>query len=252
MKKILLALFLLLIPTVVYADIGPKPSITINLKNMKGTNYKIDLLSDCSTKKDEIVSSYSSYKDEPIYKYHEGNLYATTLRDFLLHGDVEGNKSHTHKFTYFGVPNEFKVIIQMSDGTIRVSDVIKKTSFDYKVTLDVDTMTIVGKSNHKVFKFFGLLLLTIIVELLIAMLFKIKDYKVIFITNLITNSLLQLAIMRYLPIMGSMIILVIFELIVFVLEYLVYLKCLRNIEHKKKLAYTFLANLATALLTLII
>ena len=67
MKKILLALFLLLIPTVVYADIGPKPSITINLKNMKGTNYKIDLLSDCSTKKDEIVSVYSSYKDEPIY-----------------------------------------------------------------------------------------------------------------------------------------------------------------------------------------
>ena len=63
MKKILLALFLLLIPTVVYADIGPKPSITINLKNMKGTNYKIDLLSDFST---FSIVSLSGYTDSNL------------------------------------------------------------------------------------------------------------------------------------------------------------------------------------------
>ena len=87
MKKFfLITLFILLIPTVVCADTGPKPSITVKLKNMKGTDYKIDLLSDCSGKEKEIVDRYSDYKNEPIYKYHEGSWYATSLRDFLLHG----------------------------------------------------------------------------------------------------------------------------------------------------------------------
>ena len=249
MKKILLfVLFLLLIPTTVLADTGPKPSITVKLKNIKGSNYKIDLLSDFSNKKDKIKNGYI---DEPIYEYHEGNWYATTLRDHLLHGSIEENKNHEHRFTYFGVPSEFKVIIQMSDGTIKVSDKIKKTSFDYKVTIDVNTMNAVGVKNNSVLRFIGLLILTIIVELLIAMLFKIKNYKVIVITNLITNTLLQLAIIRFLPIMGSMIVLVLCELVVFIIEYLVYLKYLK-IENNKKLLYTLLANLSTALLTFII
>lgn len=253
MKKILLlALFILLIPTTVCADTGPKPSITVKLKNMKGTNYKIDLLSDCSTKKDEIVDMYSSYKNEPIYKYHEGNWYATTLRNFLLHGEVEGNKSHTHTFTYFGVPDKFKVIIQTSDGKIKVSDIINKKEFNYNLTIDVDTMKVASIGGSTIFSFIKILLITVLVELFIALLFKIRSYNVVVITNLITNSLMQLAIIRYLPIFGSLIIIIILEIIVFFIEYLTYLKFIKEIPNKNKFIYTLIANLTTALITFII
>ena len=133
-KIIAFLLTLIFIPQVVMADTGPKPSITVTLKNIEGSDYLIDLMSDFKNRPDdieEIVDYYNIYKDRQIYTYHEDTWYATAIRDRLLFGSIEGNSDHIHEFTYFGVPNEFKVIIELPDGTIKTTEKIKKTSFDF-------------------------------------------------------------------------------------------------------------------------
>ena len=250
-KKLLFLLLILLLPITASADTGPKPSINVTLKNINTTNYKIDLLSDFSDKKEyinDIVDHYSNYKNEPIYKYHDDYMYATCLRNFLLHGEIEGNKEHTHYFGYFGVPNKFKVIIQMPDGTIKVSELLEKKAFDYNVTIDANEMKVVSENKDiNIFNYIKILLITVIIELLLALLFKTKKYYVIIITNIITNTLLQFAMFKY----SSILLFVMFELIIFVSEYFIYLRYI-DINKKKLLLYTALANVITMLLTFII
>ena len=252
-KKLFISLILFLLPITVFADTGPKPSINITLKNMNTTNYKIDLLSDFSDNKDdidEIVEYYSQYKDEPIYKYHEGTMYATTLRNFLLHGSIEGNKDKSHTFTYFGVPNEFKVIIQMPDGSIRVSELLKKKAFDYDVVIDVNDMKVVSENkdiNKIIFNFIIVLLITVIIEFVIALFFKTKKYYIIIATNIITNTLLQCAMFKS----EGLTVFLVLEAIIIVSEYFIYLRYI-DINKKKLLIYTLVANLITMLITFIV
>ena len=253
MRKFLV-LLLILIPTFVLADTGPKPTINITLKNMKDSNYLIDLVSDFSNKQDlidNIVDRYEEYKDHEIYKYHDGNWYATAIRNWLLFGSIEGNDNFTHTFTYFGVPNEFRVIIELSDGTIKTTERIKKTSFDFSIEIDVNDMRVIEKvfANNNYLKNVLILVLTIVIEVLIAFLFKTKKYHIIALVNLITNICLQLMIIYVLD--SSLIYFILLEFVILIVEMFIYLKTLK-IEKPKTIIYTAIANIVTALLTFII
>ncbi len=253
MKKFLI-LLLILIPTFVLADTGPKPTINITLKNMKDSNYLIDLVSDFSNKQDlidNIVDRYEEYKDHEIYKYHDGSWYATAIRNRLLFGSIEGNDNFTHTFTYFGVPNEFRVIIELSDGTIKTTERIKKTSFDFSIEIDVNDMKVVEKvfANNNYLKNVLILVLTIVIEVLIALLFKTKKYHIIALVNLITNICLQLMIIYVLD--SSLIYFILLEFVILIVEMFIYLKTLK-IEKPKTIIYAAIANIVTALLTFII
>ena len=257
MKKIIniLLIFLILLPVSVLADIGPKPTINITLINMKDENYLIDLMSDFENRPDDIekiVDGYSDYKERAIYNYHEGYWYATTLRDFLLFGSVEGNKDYKHTFTYFGVPDEFKVIIELADGTLKISEKIKKTSFNFDVTIDANDMKVVNNSSKTNYlKHFEILVLTILVEVCIALLFKTKKYHIIALVNLITNITLQLLMINVSAFSTSILYFSLIEIIIVFIEGIIYLNILKT-NKKKIILYTILANLATAFLTFII
>lgn len=255
MKKKIGVLFILLFAFIpkVLADTGPKPSITVTLKNMEGTDYLIDLVSDFKDKEDyinDIVERYSDYQERPIYQYHDGTWYATSLRDRLLWGDVNGNERHEHEFTYFGVPSEFMVIIEFSDGSIKVTDKIVKTSFDFNIEVDVNTMNVVheiGVTNNYM-KYLCILIATIIIELLIALLFKIKNYGVIIVANIITNISLQL-LMVFVGL--SLFEFILAELAIIGIEGIIYIGRLK-VSKKKLVIYVVTANLVTALLTFLI
>ncbi len=263
MKKVFKILFIIcifvIVPKSVFADMGPKPSITIKLKNIESKNYMIDLLTDLSDKEyliDEVASEYfNNYKKQPIYNYHEGNWYATSIRDKLLFGDITATKDYTHIFSYFGVPNEFKVIIQLDDGSLRVSKLLTRKDFNYTVTLDVNSMDVISdytSLTYKVFSLIKVILITLIVELLVAILFKIKQYNIIVFSNIFTNLILQLAIINNIYILNNIKLFVLLEIVVCILEFLIYLKFIKNINYKKLFIYTFIANFITAFLTFLI
>lgn len=271
-QKIFILMFLILIlfsNLAVSADTGPKPSITITLKNMKGSNYFLDLLTDSNEKYDpeEFILSYNpmhngegendepsnvDYSKQPIYLYNEAGWVATALRENLLWGSVEGNLKHLHKFTYFGVPDEFKVIIQYPDGTLKVSELIIRDEMDFEIELDVDTMEIVNTGN-KVLKIKNIafcVIITIIIELLIALIFKIKYVLDITFANLLTNIFLQILLNFFVS--QYMLAFLIGEIFVVIIEFLIYKKVFKEISTKKVILYTICANLITALLTFVI
>ena len=139
-------------------------------------------------------------------------------------------------------------MINNDTGKIKVSDEIIKKDFSSKVTLDYNNMIFESDSSLNLKNIFLILLITIIVEIVIALLMKyIKHVKVILITNIVTNILLQLLLN---VISGNYFIkLILFEILVVFDEYLIYKKFMKSESTSKILIYTLIANMITASLT---
>lgn len=266
MKKILIFLLLVIsiiaIPTNVFADEGPKPSIDIKIKNLKTKNYIIDLFvyDKEKAKKDEgpqVWGDPGLTDDEiqELYKLnYDGWISASTRAGLILFSDCKGNAEHENGFGYFGTPEVYKIVIINKDtGEVKISKKIVRKEFNSEVTVDYKDMKVV-ETNINIVKMIiviGLaLIITIVVELLIALLFKTGNYTTIAITNLISNVLLQMLLLvfisNYIPAF------IIGEVLVIGAELLVYLLRFKNISKAKTTIYTLVANLATILLTFIL
>lgn len=243
-------IFFMAIGCAVNADMGPKPSITIKLKNMKTANYTIDLLTKDVEYSEEILPEYAQYSNSKTYQYNEDGWVATKMRNSILWGDIEGNSEYTHTFNYFGTPSKFKVIIEYKDGTVLVSDIIERTEFNYDITLDVNTMKI-SKTNS--FNWlWGILLhiiLTLVIEIIIALIMKIRDLKVIVGVNLLTQVIFHVVVWvmskvgMFAIYCNYFIVYAIMELFICTIEYLLYRKFLKTTEKNKILLYTVVANI---------
>lgn len=140
------------------------------------------------------------------------------------------------------------IIINNDTGKIKVSDEIIKKDFSSKVTLDYNNMIFESDSSLNLKNIFLILLITIIVEVVIALLMKYRKHvKVIMITNIVVNILLQLLLN---VISGNYFIkLILFEILVVFDEYLIYKKFMKSESTSKILIYTLIANMITASLT---
>lgn len=266
MKKIMLFIILLIsilaIPTNVFADEGPKPSIDVKIKNLKTKNYIIDLFvyDKEKAKKDEGPAVWgdpglSEEEIQQLYKLnYDGWISASTRAGLILFSDCKGNAEHENGFGYFGTPEVYKIVIINKDtGEVKISKKIVRKEFNSEVTVDYKDMKVV-ETNINIVKMIiviGLaLIITIVVELLIALLFKTGNYTTIAITNLISNVLLQMLLLvfisNYIPAF------IIGEVLVIGAELLVYLLRFKNISKAKTTIYTLVANLATILLTFIL
>ena len=283
---IFLALIISIFPTIVNADMGEKPSITIKIKNLETNNYIIDLLIHAEKPEDYYPNSYFSNDgrtistDEPgeidkngiiiyfdkiaevrditidqakqLYNIDYNGWISANTRNILLWGTCNGNNEHEHYFHYFGVPDRYKIIIINNDtGDIKVSDEIIRKDFTSKVMIDYSSMSISSKGSLDIKSIVLALLITIAIELIIALLMKFRKYiKVIIMTNTTTNILLQLSLNI---ISGNYLTkLIIFEILVIITEYLIYKKYMNEESAKKILLYALIANMVTACLTFII
>lgn len=273
----ILILFMIILTGLNYnvnADMGAKPSITINLENIDTKNYLIDLLVydesgenyssplDYNGKKGEQYSTTSGYDNlktitveqlETLHKInYDGWISEGTRWDaYLLFADCSGNNKHEHYFSYFGTPETYKAVIVFNDGETRVTDVIHRTDFQSEIIIDVNTMEVVSKGSvpSALKSILIPLLVTIIVEIIIALVMKLKNIKVILLTNVITNILLQLLLI-YTP-LSYILTFLILETLIFITEYLIYKKYFKDISKQKIISYTLLANLATVILTFV-
>lgn len=276
----------------VNADMGAKPSITINLKNMTTSNYVIDLLEYAENIEEYYPDSNfssngrsSEFIDEngirdkngiivyfdkiaerrvitvdqakTLYNIDYDGWISSCTRNSLLWGGCAGNSEYNHYFNYFGTPTTYKVLILFNNGETRVTDVINRTDLQSEITIDVNTMEVNTKINTKMninaniksnLKYIVFpLLITVIVEVIIAVFMKIKNMKVIISTNIITNILLQLLLMD-IP-QSYIAIFIISEILIFITEYLIYKRFLKDISKTKIISYTLIANLTTLILT---
>ena len=266
MKRIMLFIMLIIsiivIPTNVFADEGPKPSIDVTVKNLKTSNYILDLFVYDKEKaeKDEgpaVWGSIGLTDDEinQLYKLnYEGWISASTRAGKIIFSDCKGNDEYHNQFGYFGTPEVYKIVIINKDtGEVKISKKIVRKEFNSEVTVDYNNMKVV-ETNINIVKTLIItaisLILTIAIELGIALLFKTKNYVTIAITNLISNVLLQALLLIFVS--NYTLVFIIGEILVIGAELLIYLLRLKNISKAKTTIYTLVANLATILVTFLL
>ncbi|QZY53939.1 hypothetical protein [Crassaminicella profunda] len=252
-KKILFILLcfttmLTIMLTTAYADIGPKPSIVINFEGLEDESYYVTLLSEVSsTGPHRVLGEYSNNQ-----RYHEGDEEYTIWQKFLSYEDKDGfyflqyfeNCTHTSEFTWgYYPPPKFKILIYFpeQDSFVVSEDSYEQYAFDsyYKVDakgLEIQSVaisdTIKAEKNYdytwEIVSLFGRIILTIAIEVLIALFFCFKAKKqllIIGVVNIITQSILNILLNIINYYQGSMMFVfnyVWMELLVLIIEAVVY------------------------------
>lgn len=278
MKKVIqllaftLVLLALVLPVTVFADVGPKPSLHIFVKNFNTKDYYLDVLVQGERiDYSDLNRNYTEeYKELELYKYNKDGWLAKHIRYHLLFGDLKGKYDENkdmmvHNFSYHGVPHTFKIIIQEPDGNLYVSDVITTNQFNSNVILDRKTgeieavkgvyIDLLGNDGGILRTVVISMLLTILIELLIAIPFKIRPLKVVIWVNAATQLflhtvLLSLFFLRQYSMMNTSFL--VLEVCILVLEYFLYKKFADNVKKERLISYVIVANLSTFLLGLII
>ena len=210
-KKILTLLLLLsvgvfVLPTIAYADIGPKPSVNINFVGMEDTVYYITLLSQTEsagphsfrqTPIDETSSLVDVHKQEDLGAWNALRGYRDADGFYFLNYFQRSNQENTYEWGYYP-PSTFKVLLYFpGENRFIVSDIQEKYAFDsyYQVSLTegFSVMTVEKNYNYslELLSFFARMLFTLAIELFIALLFGLRK-KSIFLCVLTVNTITQL------------------------------------------------------------
>lgn len=268
MKRKLSALFtaflisLTLFSALVSADAGPKDSLVISFHNIKADICYCTLLSKyespgyhtSNTKSDdEIPKAFQNYKDLDGFFY---------LENYAL---ISGSKEFIWDYT---PPQTFKVLLYFpKTQKYAVSGIIEKAAFNARYSVDMQGIDITA-DNLKIqvtdentpirvlFSFLVRVFVTILIELVIAILFNYKSKNqviTILTANIITQVLLNILLNKIYIDLGAFFMLLLYiplEIMVFIAESVVYCIFLKSSEKAAVKAancvlYSFLANLAS-------
>ena len=268
MKKRLFALIAVLIfitvtAMPVYADMGPKPSIELTVKNAPDEDYYIDLIMPGNFRKkedllQEVNEEYSG-KDAEMMMGLVNNIddgwyprYGGRFRKF-----THSKSSHTYTFDYNEVPVKFKVIIVTESGKVIKSEEFTRKAYNAEITFDAETGKLSenksGMFAKQFIRFLITFLSTLLIEGMIFRCFKFEgkaghNFVVFFLTNLCTQlllyvviSLLPLHMLIYGGIFAA-------EIIITIIEGCVYSKLLT--PKGKGARYAIVANILSFVLSL--
>lgn len=261
MKKLKLLIFLLLImiPVSIFADAGPKPSLEIIVEGMENDSYWLDLLVqdeaeyswlDITPEEKERVKKLAEYKDED--GFHPALLGGTHVPlSGKLKGEVLSEGTYSHKFSYVGTPEEFKIAILTEENELIVSSMITREHFNSRVIFDVSTLEAkeVLPFKSMFFEFNLRLILTLTIEFLAAILFgfSIKKYwKVLLKVNIFTQVLLNIGVLAgnlYGGLFMAIFIFIVLEVFILVFETTIYARILTDKPRFRRIFYGITANL---------
>ncbi len=237
----------------VSADMGPKASLTIEIANAPENHYYVALLTKeefgphqwISTENIHVADDEEKTASEAFMNYHDIDGYKT------LNNVQECSDNNVFSWTYYP-PSEFKIAIyNVADGSLKVSEALKKQAFDarfvveYGPSLKVEE---IDQTASNISKFLLRALITTIVEVLLGLLFGYREKKhiiVIVVTNLITQILLNLFMAIADVSMGGYAWLLLFPIgegIVWLIELIVYMIAIKKKPKWLIFIYTTLAN----------
>lgn len=201
---------------------------------------------------------------ESLYNLNYDGWVSSCIRNHLLWGKCIGNTTHEHFFNYFGTPKIYKVLIMNNDtGEIKVTDTIERIDFNSNITIDYETMVVknnisgFSRNFTKILPVLIPVIMTVIIEIIVLACFKMtnkRNTKIVLITNIISNLILQLLLIKIdkIPkITGSteMNCFFIFEVFILLLESIIYYKTLEIDKSKKIILYAIIANLTSGFFT---
>ncbi|MEG0452019.1 MAG: hypothetical protein RR558_03060 [Coprobacillus sp.] len=257
-------LFVFLSP--VYADMGPKPSINLDIAGLEGQKYYVTLLS-----KEESTGPYSVYnetidgeskiKDNIFKKFVE---YQDTDHYYFLQYFEECTQTSRFSWNYFP-PKVFKVLIYLPEtDKFIVSDIYEKEGFDSYYHIDVKELTegniTLDISNDiiKTYQIESLLIrmaLTVVIEVIIALCYhfsKKRQLLLILGVNILTQLILNIGLFTIDSLVISSINFIFMESIVIYMECKLYAKFLGDDILKNRIyGYTIFANMLSIVIGLL-
>jgi hypothetical protein len=218
MSLICFIALIFLFPVPVHADMGPKPSVNIQFTGLEGQTYYVTLL---AKQKSTGPFSYSTEPIDPQSYLAAGEHQAENLeawQAFRDYQDEDGfyflnffrrmDSENSFSWTYYP-PDTFKVLIYLpADHQFITTKILDKYAFDsyFKVSVSADmAQTDVTRSYNlsaELLSLFVRIILTLAVEMGIALLFQIRKKKAllfIFLVNVITQVSLNvlLSVINY-------------------------------------------------------
>lgn len=260
---------LMAMPITASADMGPKPSVRIEFTGIEGETYYGTLLS-----LRDSTGPASAWNGNPDYAhYHPGEDGYDIWLKFVEYQDTDGyfflqwlwdcSENNQLNWTYYP-PTSFKILLYFPEtDTFYVSPVYERYAFDSYFTVDLsdyDTDPILAHQSYdytwEIISLVARIVLTIALELGIALLFGYREKKVLgflAVVNIITQVILNVAlnIVNYRS--GSMSFTfsyVLYELLVFAIEAVAYSVLLKKFSSKelkkgRAVGYAFVANAAS-------
>ena len=267
--SLLICLILVLnLPVTAKADIGPKPSVRITFTGIKGETYYGTLLSERrSTGPATAWDGYEEYRDwkpeseKPIWE--KFIAYEDTDGYYFLQEWWDCSETNQLNWTYYP-PTPFKILLYFPEtDSFYVSDIYERYAFDSYFSVDLSeyaTSPITARQSYdytwEVISLVARIVLTIALELAIALLFGYRENKALgflAIVNVITQVVLNVAlnIINYRSgSMGFTFAFICMEILVFAIEAITYKAVLHRYSEKEKVnrrgvTYALVANTAS-------
>ena len=263
----LLFVVLLLLTTAVFADMGPKPQLTVVVEHAPSELYYLDLLAE------------GEYEYDPDFAMDETDLDPELLAAFRaaipdgwhaciaegttgapiwgeLTGDPVGPTNY-HSFRYYGVPETYRILIVTVSGQTFLSDVLTRRTLQSSVTVDWAAKTAKPplQSEGYLLQFAVTFVPTILIELVVLLLFGFKlkeNWKPFLLVNLVTQGLLHGCFSFFALQSGvSWFYFLLFfpaEAVVTLIESCVYARTLRGRSKRRAVLYAICANVCSAAL----
>lgn len=248
----------------VFADMGPKPQVTIRVQNPPDGLYYLDLLVDYEddyqnlTEEEqaeanpELLDALASLESEGWYPALSGGTHIPLSGS--LTGEPDGDEI-VHIFGY-APPDRFRIILAPQNGEIVVSPVVETRVFRSTIWFDAST----GEVSQRPwwlaypFQYLTTLIPTLIIEGIVFVLFgfSLKRHWVFFLVLNAATQLLLYGIIWCMGEVGSPVVgffyflyMVPLEILITILEGIAYVRCPLGRSWKRRVCCAITANIAS-------
>ena len=248
------------------ADIGPKPSLTVQVVNApEGTLY-LDLLTEGETTKSPYPNSNLEEADPALLdtlRSIEGDgwvlAYTTGVAGRApVFGSVLPREDGAWQFSYIGLPETFRVAVA-TEGWARASKTVYTRRFTDNIIYDWESNTVrpvTPAPLHFLLQLLATLIPTLLIEALVLWLFRFREgrtWAVFLAVNLVTQAGLHLACGTVLVTLGYHPLfyglgLILPELIIWAVECAAFALLLKEHSAKRRVGGVLCANLASFVL----
>lgn len=272
---VLLALAAVLLTVSAFADTGPKPQLTVKVTNPPEELYYLDLLAegDWEHAGDADYSGLDwSYSEEEIAALDSGLLdalraavpdgwHACTAEGSNgapMWGDLIGSDAggvRLHSFRYHGVPDTYRIILVTKSGESWVSGVLHRATLQSSATVDWTARTAKTPSPAMAYalQFLCTLLPTLLIEGLLLFAFGYRSkrsWRAFLLVNLVTQGgfavYLAVTVLNHGVSGWSLIFYIPIEVIITLVELLLYRRLLTEKNKARAALYAIAANLCSA------
>lgn len=258
----MLFLCLTALPLWAGADMGPKPQLTIRVENAPEGLYYLDLLIPKEQRgsydnlgsavyDDALLAGLHDWEEEGWYPAFAGGTKAP------LFGDLTAGENATHRFTYYGLPQTFRIALSTAEGARATEESFTRTAFYTNLVYDWHSGAITHATPAwlaALIQFLATFLPTLLIEgaLLLLFRFPLRENLMSFlVVNLVTQLGLHLVMGNGFVTLSSsfpfyLLLLLPAEAVIFAVEAVAYLFLLKGDGSKgRRMLYALTANLAS-------